>query len=72
MRAVISISLPEKMASELDRAVKETGRAKSEIVKEALRAYLWEESFRKTKKRLVSRAKTLGIVTDEDVFKIVS
>lgn len=72
MRAVISISLPEKMASELDKAVKETGRAKSEIVKEALRLYLWEERFKKIRKTLSAKAKKAGIVTDEDVFKIVS
>jgi metal-responsive CopG/Arc/MetJ family transcriptional regulator len=72
VRAVISISLPEKMASELDEAVKGTGRAKSEIVKEALRLYLWEERFKKIKKNLGAKAKKAGVVTDEDVFKIVS
>jgi metal-responsive CopG/Arc/MetJ family transcriptional regulator len=72
MRAVISISVPEKMASELDKAAKTTGRTKSDIIKEALQQYLWEDRFKKAKKGLTARAKKAGIVTDEDVFKIVS
>jgi len=72
MRAVISISLPEKMASELDKAVKETGRTKSEIIKESLRLYLWEERFKKIRKGLSGKARKTGVITDEDVFKIIS
>lgn len=72
MRAVISVSLPEKMATELNRAVKETGRAKSEIIKEALRLYLWEERFKKIRKSLSVKAKKISVITDEDVFRIVS
>ena len=36
MRSVLSVSLPEKMAAELDAVAKETGRNKSDIVKESL------------------------------------
>lgn len=72
MRAVISVSFPEEMASELDRVAKETGRTKSEVVKEALRAYLWEERFQKLKRTIRRKAKKRGFVTDEDVFKEVS
>lgn len=72
MRAVVSVSLPEEMASELERAAKKTGRAKSELIKEALRSYLWEERYRKLRKKLVPNAKAGGFVTDEDVFRAVS
>jgi metal-responsive CopG/Arc/MetJ family transcriptional regulator len=45
MRSVLSISLPEKMASELDQFAKRTGRNKSDVVKESLAIYLWEATL---------------------------
>lgn len=72
MRVVVSVSLPEEMASELERAAKDTGRAKSELIKEALRSYLWEERYRKLRKTLIPKSKARGFVTDEDVFKAIS
>ena len=72
MRVVLSVSLPEKMAAELDIFAKTTGRNKSDVVKESLGVFLWEERFRKIKKRLVAKAKKAGVVTEEDVFRAVS
>lgn len=72
MRTVLSVSLPEKVASELDEYSQQTGRNKSDVMKEALTNYLWEERFKKTKKSLSRKAKRAGIVTEEDVFKAVS
>lgn len=72
MRSVLSVSLPEKMAIELDAIAKETGRNKSDIVKESLGEFLWENRFRRIKKRLSSKAKAAGFVTDDDVFKAIS
>ena len=72
MRAVISISFPEELASELNRLAKETGRTKSELVKEALRAYLWEERFKKLTGSARIKARKRGFVTDEDVLKAIS
>lgn len=72
MRAVISVSLPEDMASELEKVAREVGSSKSGLIKEALRAYLWEVRFIKLRKTLVRKAETKGFLTDEDVFKVVS
>lgn len=72
MRTVLSVSLPEKVASELDAFARSTGRNKSDIVKESISLYLWEARFRETRRRLSARAKKAGIVTEEDVFKAVS
>jgi metal-responsive CopG/Arc/MetJ family transcriptional regulator len=72
MRSVLSISLPEKMASELDQYAKHTGRNKSDVVKESLAIYLWETRFQNVRKRLAAKAKKAGIVTEDDVFKRVS
>jgi predicted DNA-binding protein len=72
MRSVLSISLPEKTSSELEKFAKSTGRSKSDIVKESINLYLWEAQFRKMQKRLSVKAKRQGIVSEDDVFKAVS
>ena len=72
MRSVLSISLPEKMASELDQYAKRTGRNKSDVVRESLAIYLWETRFQNARKRLAPKTKKTGIVTEDDVFKRVS
>jgi len=72
MRSVLSVSLPEKMAAELDGLARETGRNKSDIVKESLAEFLWESRFRRIKKRLSPKAKAGGFITDDDVFKAIS
>ena len=72
MRSVLSVSLSEKLASELEDFAKKTGRNKSDIVKESVSLYLWEARFRKIRKQLSIKAKKVGIVTEEDVYKTIS
>jgi predicted transcriptional regulator len=72
MRTVLSVSLPDQMAAELDAMAKATGRNKSDIVKESLAMFLWEARFKEVKSRLIGKAKAAGVVTEEDVFKVVS
>jgi metal-responsive CopG/Arc/MetJ family transcriptional regulator len=63
MRSVLSISLPEKIAEELSEFARETGRNKSDVIKESLSIFLWENRFKKAQKMLFPRAKAAGIVT---------
>ncbi len=72
MRSILSVSLPEKLSDELEKVSKSTGRSKSDIVKESISLYLWEAKFRKMKKRLAAKAKKRGVVTENDVFKVIS
>ncbi len=72
MRSVLSVSLPEKMSAELDRFAKASGRNKSDIVKESLGLFLWEMKLRAVQKKLGPKAKKIGIVSEEDVFKAIS
>lgn len=72
MRAVLSVSLPEKLASDLEDYARKTGRNKSDIVKESISLYLWEARFQKIRKQLTIKAKKVGIVTEEDVYKAIS
>ena len=72
MRLVLSISLPEKTSSELEKFAKSTGRSKSDIIRESINLYLWEAQFRKMQRSLSAKAKKRGMVTEDDVFKNVS
>ncbi|MEW6001374.1 MAG: ribbon-helix-helix protein, CopG family [Nitrospirota bacterium] len=72
MRTILSVSLPENISEELDRFAKSTGRNKSDIVKESLSMFLWEMKLKKVQKKLSLKAKKLGIVSEEDVFKAIS
>jgi predicted DNA-binding protein len=72
MRSVLSISLPEKISSELSDYAKKTGRNKSDIVKESISLYLWEMRYRNVRRMISSKAKKAGVVTEDDVFKAVS
>jgi metal-responsive CopG/Arc/MetJ family transcriptional regulator len=69
MRASISISLPEELAKEIDKIVKQTSLTRSELVRAALDEYLFKFRFRKLRERLVIKAREKGIYTDEDVFE---
>jgi predicted transcriptional regulator len=72
MRTVLSVSLPDNMAAELEVIAKAMGRNKSDIVKESLGLFLWETKFRNIKKKLSAKAKVAGVVTEEDVFRAIS
>ena len=72
MRTVLSVSLPDSMAAELEAIAKAMGRNKSDIVKESLGLFLWETKFRNIKKKLSVKAKAACFVTEEDVFNAIS
>jgi predicted transcriptional regulator len=72
MRTVLSVSLPDNISKELSKFAKTTGRNKSDIVKESLSLFLWEMKLRAVQKKFGPKAKKLGIVSEEDVFKAIS
>ncbi len=65
----MSVSLSEEIAAQLEQYAKATGRNKSDIVKESISLYLWEERFRKSRRNLGLKAKQAGLVTEADVLK---
>ncbi len=72
MRASLSISVPEDVKRELDAAVAEEGLTRSDVVRQALRDYLFARRFRSLRARLQAQAAAAGAFTDEDVFERVS
>ena len=71
MRESISISLPEDLKAELDEAVRLEGVSRSDVVREAVREYLFIKRFRALRQELIPYAEAAGVFTDEDVFRAV-
>jgi metal-responsive CopG/Arc/MetJ family transcriptional regulator len=72
MRESISISLPQDLKDELDRFTRTEGVSRSDLVREALREYLFTRKFRALRRQLMPYAEAQGIFTDEDVFREIS
>ena len=72
MRESISISLPEELKAELDRYTRAEGVSRSDLVREAVREYLFTRRFRQLRQELIPYAEAEGVYTDEEVFREVS
>lgn len=68
----LTITMPSKMKSRLDRISKKEHQDKGEIVRAAIRKYLFRKDVDELRERMIPRAQKMGIVSDEDVFKLVS
>jgi metal-responsive CopG/Arc/MetJ family transcriptional regulator len=71
---VLSISVPERLAEELDRMAAEEGVSRSELFRSMVKAYKRERAaadFRELQRRLAPKAQARGIKTEEDVDRIV-
>ncbi len=72
MRTVLSVSLTEKMAQELNDFAGEMGRNKSDILRESLGLYLWEAKLRNAQTLFYPKAKASGIVSEDDMLRDIS
>jgi metal-responsive CopG/Arc/MetJ family transcriptional regulator len=72
MRETITVSLPRDLKDTLDRMAEEEGVTRSDIVRDSLRDYMFIRRFRALRARMMARARTKGVFTDEDVFGRVS
>jgi hypothetical protein len=72
MRGTITVRLDKDVGRMLARVVKLSGRTQSDVVRDALRRQLAIDLFGQMRRRVAPFAEAQGILTDEDVFKIVS
>lgn len=69
MRATVTISLPEKLKRELDRAAKEEGVNRSDIVRRSIENFIFLRRFDELTAELTAQARAKGIYTEEDVAR---
>lgn len=72
MRDTVTISLPKGVRQELDRAAKQEGVSRSDVLRQSLDEFLFARRFRTLRQRMMAAAQARGIHTDEDVFQRVS
>jgi Arc/MetJ-type ribon-helix-helix transcriptional regulator len=72
MKATFTVRLDRGLRVMLTRVVKLSGRSQSEVVRDALRRQLTIDLMEQMRLRVAPFAEAQGLLTDEEVFKIVS
>jgi predicted transcriptional regulator len=70
--STITVRLDKKLDLELRRLSRQTGRPKSDLIRDALRRQLALTQFDELRKSVAPFAEARGWLTDEDVFRDVS
>ena len=68
----LTVRLPEKVRKNLRQISREQQKPVSDLVRESIRRYVAVEKFRMLRKKTLPFAEAQGILTDEDVFRIMS
>lgn len=72
MQETITITLPQEIQSALDMVTHQEGISPDEVIGKAITEYLFFRRLRLLRERLIAKAQTQGIHTDQDVFDRVS
>jgi predicted transcriptional regulator len=72
VKSAVTIRLDPDLEKQLDELVRESGRSRSEIIRDALRRELLRRQFEQLRERVMPFAEARGLLTDEDVFRQVS
>ncbi len=68
----VTIRLDAKLQRDLDKLSRQLGRSRSDLVRDAVRRQVALLQFEQVRRTLLPLAEAQGILTDEDVIKIVS
>ena len=72
MKSTVTIRLDAQLQRQLDRACRQLGRTRSDVVRDAVRRQLSLLRFERNRRSLLPYAERAGYLTDEDVFRDVS
>lgn len=72
MNTTISIRIDSELDKLLSDTAKRTGRAKSDLVREALKRQLAVESFQQLRNTILPFAEAQGLLTDQDIWREIS
>jgi predicted transcriptional regulator len=70
--STITVRLDNKLDMELRKLAKQTGRPKSDLIREALRRQIALSRLDELRKSVAPFAEARGWLTDEDVFRDIS
>ena len=69
MRSVLSVSVDDELKAKINQYALEHDISRSELVKRALRRFLWLQELRKLRAELTPYAEAKGYFTDDDIFR---
>jgi predicted transcriptional regulator len=72
MNRTLTIRITDELKKELEEIGKAENKPISDVVRDSLRRYIAIQRFRRLRNMVLPFAEANGILTDEDVFKIVS
>lgn len=72
MKTAITVRLDEALEERLAAVARNSGRSRSELVREALRRQLSLMHFEQLRERVMPFAEARGLLTDDDVFREIS
>ncbi len=72
MQTTLTVRLSEKEALDLQAICEMTGKSRSEVVRDALRAKSFRARLDAVRAFAVPRAQEAGLLTEEDVFREIS
>lgn len=72
MSSAVTIRLDQDLEEMLEKVCRQTGRTRSDVVREALRRQMSVELFEALRRTALPFAEARGYLTDEDVFRDVS
>lgn len=67
----ITISLPPEMTAQIEEIMREEGRTRSELFREALRRYITERRWQNLYRYAEMKGKEKGITTEEQVNELI-
>jgi predicted transcriptional regulator len=70
--STLTLRLDPELDALLEKLVEQTGRSRSELVREALRRQLTLVEFEQQRRRVLPFAEARGYLTDEDIFRDIS
>ncbi len=72
MNQTLTIRIPDDLRAELQEVSKNENKPVSDIVRESLNRYLAIYRFRRLRNMTLPFAEAQGILTDDDVFSMIS
>ena len=72
MQTTLTVRISANEAQTLDGLCASTGKSRSEVVRDALRAYRLREVLRQSQAQLAPLARASGWLTEEDILQDVS
>jgi predicted transcriptional regulator len=72
MSQTMTVRIPDDLRKDLKKISQKEGVPVSDLVRESLRKYVLLYRFRKLREMVLPFAEAQGILTDEDVFKLIS